>query len=69
MSFELFCLAALSFQIAHSHIAVKFSQSEISPGSFPLWKKARKFFFIFFVAFSCYKNSITKSLVICQALF
>ena len=47
MSFELFCLAALSFQIAHSHIAVKFSQSEISPRSFPLWKKARKFFFIF----------------------
>ncbi len=69
MSFELFCLAALSFQIAHSHIAVKFSQSEISPLLFSALKKARKIYLHLLVAFSCYLDSITKTLVICQALF
>ena len=40
MSFELFRLAALSFQIAHSHIAVKFSESETSPLPFPFAEKS-----------------------------
>ena len=40
MSFELFCLAAQSFQIAHSHIAVKFSESEISPLLFSCFGKS-----------------------------
>ena len=41
-AFELFCLAALSFQIAHSHIAVKFSQSEISPIAFFCFEKSKE---------------------------
>ena len=65
----MFCLAALSFQIAHSHIAVKFSQSENFPSAFFCFEKSKENFFIFFVALICYKDIIAKSLWICQAFF
>ena len=50
MSLELLNLAVFPVQIAHSHIAVKFSESKNSSLLFSALKKARKFFFIFFVA-------------------
>ncbi len=41
----MFRLPALSFQIAHSHIAVKFSESENSPLLFFKLKKAVEIFY------------------------
>ena len=70
MSFELFCLAALSFQIAHSHIAVKFSESEISPLLFSCFgKKQLEIYLKLLRSVSRYKDILTKSLLICQVFF